>query len=56
MFKSLTKEDILVIEKSTYDYYKNSSLKKYVIKYMGESTVSNTFLLNNDNKVLNNLI
>lgn len=55
MFKSLTKEDILVIEKSTYDYYKNSSLKKYVIKYMGESTVSNTFLLNNDNKVLNNL-
>ena len=54
-FKSLTKEDILVIEKSTYDYYKNSSLKKYVIKYMGESTVSNTFLLNNDNKVLNNL-
>lgn len=55
MFKSLTKEDILVIEKSTYDYYKNSSLKKYVIKYMGESTVSNTFLLNNDNKALNNL-
>ena len=55
MFNSLTKEDILVIEKSTYDYYKNSSLKKYVIKYMGESTVSNTFLLNNDNKVLNNL-
>lgn len=55
MFKSLTKEDILVIEKSTYDYYKNSSLKKYVIKYMGESTVSNTFFLNNDNKVLNNL-
>lgn len=55
MFKSLTKEDILVIEKSTYDYYKNSSLKKYVIKYMSESTVSNTFLLNNDNKVLNNL-
>ena len=55
MFKSLTEEDILVIEKSTYDYYKNSSLKKYVIKYMGESTVSNTFLLNNDNKVLNNL-
>lgn len=55
MYKSLTKEDILVIEKSTYDYYKNSSLKKYVIKYMGESTVSNTFLLNNDNKVLNNL-
>lgn len=55
MFKSLTKEDILVIEKSTYDYYKNSSLKKYVIKYMGESTASNTFLLNNDNKVLNNL-
>ena len=55
MFKSLTKEDILVIEKSTNDYYKNSSLKKYVIKYMGESTVSNTFLLNNDNKVLNNL-
>ena len=40
---------------NTYKDYKNSSLKKYVIKYMGESTVSNTFLLNNDNKVLNNL-
>ena len=55
LIDSLTVDDILVVEKSVYDYYKNSSLKKFSIKYMSESTVSNTFLLNSDNKVLNNL-
>ena len=55
MFDSLSDEDILIVEKSTYDYFKNSSLKKYTIKYMGKSNVGNSFLLNSDNKVLNNL-
>ena len=41
------------MEKSTYDYYKNSKLKDFVIKYVGESDVSNSFLLNKDNKVFN---
>ena len=41
------------MEKSTYDYYKNSKLKDFVVKYVGESDVSNSFLLNKDNKIFN---
>jgi len=41
------------VEKSTYDYYKNSKLKDFVVKYVGESDVSNSFLLNKDNKIFN---
>lgn len=55
MFKDLSPHDILVIEKSTYDFYKNSDLANYVVKYIGSASESNTFLLNKDNTVLNNL-
>lgn len=53
LLENLTDKDILIVEKSTYDYYKNSKLKDFVIKYVGESDVSNSFLLNKDNKVFN---
>ena len=55
LFKSLNNKDVIVMEKSTFDFYKNSKLKNYVIKYIGMSDVSNNFLLNNDNKVLNDM-
>lgn len=55
MFKDLNTHDVLVIEKNTYDFYKNSDLSKYVIKYIGNASESNSFLLNKDNTVLNNM-
>lgn len=55
LFKSLNNKDIIIMEKSAFDFYKNSKLKKYVIKYIGTSNVNNSFLLNNDNKVLNDM-
>lgn len=53
LLENLTDKDILIVEKSTYDYYKNSKLKDFVVKYVGESDVSNSFLLNKDNKIFN---
>ena len=55
MFKNISDSDILIMEKSTYDYYKNTSLSKYLIRYMGYASESNSFLLNKDNSVLNNM-
>lgn len=55
LFEEMKSNDILIIEKSTYDYYKNTKLKKHVIKYMGTTNLGNTFLLNKDNTVLNNM-
>lgn len=55
LFDDLNVNDILVMEKSTYDYYKNTKLKNHVIKYIGSSNESNSFLLNKDNTVLNNM-
>lgn len=55
MFKDLNSHDVLIIEKSVYDFYKNSDLSNYVIKYIGSASESNSFLLNKDNTVLNNM-
>ena len=55
MFKDISEEDILIMEKTTYDYYKNSKLNKYLIKYLDNAAVSNSFLLNKDNNVLNTM-
>ena len=55
MFKDISEEDILIMEKTTYDYYKNSKLNKYLIKYLDNAHVSNSFLLNKDNNVLNTM-
>lgn len=55
LFKSLKNDDIIIMEKYVYDFYKNRDLKNYVIKYVGESSLNNNFLLLKDNVVLNNL-
>lgn len=55
LFNDLSTSDILIMEKSTYDYYKNTKLKSHVIKYIGNANESNSFLLNKDNTVLNNM-
>jgi len=51
MVKNISDEEILIMEKTTYDYYKNSKLNKYLIKYLDNAAVSNSFLLNKDNNV-----
>lgn len=55
LIKDLNKNDILIIEKSVYDYYRKDALSNYVIKFIGESSSQNKFLLNSDNNVLNNI-
>jgi len=55
MFKELTETDVLIMEKSTYEYYKNSKLNKYLVKFIGNAPESNTFLLDKDNTVFNNM-
>ncbi len=55
LFKALDENDLIIVEKSVYDFYKNNKLKDYVIRYIGETNNSNTFLLNNENSVLNNM-
>jgi len=55
LIDSLENNDVVVMEKSTYDFYKNSKLKNHVIKYIGSASESNSFLLNKDNVVLNNM-
>ena len=55
LIKSLNKEDIVVMEKYVYDFYKNKDLKNYVIKYIGESNNGNNFLLQRNKIVLSNL-
>lgn len=51
LFKEMSKDDILVMEKTTYDYYKNSKLSKYLIKFLDSASESNSFLINKDNTV-----
>ena len=55
LLKSLNKTDILIIEKSVYDYYRNDELKNYVVKFIGEANLQSSFLLNKDNTTFNNL-
>ncbi len=55
LIDSLSEDDIVILEKSVYDYYKNNSFKEFNIKYMSDSNVSNNFLINKDNSVLYNL-
>ena len=55
LFKSLEADDLLIVEKSTYDYFKNSALKKYVIKFIDTTNNNNSYLINADNKILNKL-
>lgn len=55
LFNDLGVNDIIVMEKSVYDYYKNTKLKNHVIKYIGNANEQNSFLLNRDNTVLNNM-
>lgn len=55
LLKDLDDDDILITEKGVYEYYRNTSLKDYVIKYIGYTNSQDNFLISNDNNVLYNL-
>ncbi len=46
----LTKNDnLIIVDKETYDYYKNSRFQNYEVLYMDEMTTDYTFQVKNDN-------
>ena len=55
LFKGINKESIIIVEKEFYEYYKNSKLNNYVIKYNSLQDINNSFLLKNNNIALNKL-
>lgn len=55
MLKNIDKESVVIIEKEVYDYYKDSSLKSYSIRYIDSVKLNNTFLLESSNKSFNRL-
>ncbi len=55
LLKNIDKDSIIIVEKEVYDYYKDSSLKHYSIRYIDSVKLNNTFLLNKDNEAFNNL-
>jgi len=55
LIKNVDKDSIIIVEKEVYDYYKDSSLKHYSIRYYDTVKLNNTFLLNKDNTSFNNL-
>ncbi len=55
LLKNINEDSIIIIEKEVYDYYKDSSLKKYSIRYIDSVKLNNSFLLKKDNTSLNSL-
>ena len=55
MLKNVDEKSIIIIEKEVYDYYKDSSLRDYSIRYIDNISLNNAFLLNNDNEAFNKL-
>ncbi len=55
LLKNINKDSIIIIEKETYDYYKDNSLRNYSIRYIDSVKLNNSFLLNNRNEAFNKL-
>lgn len=55
LVKNVDEESIIIIEKEVYDYYKDSELKDYNIRYIDTVKLNNSFLLSNENESFNNL-
>ena len=53
MFKNIDDDSIIVVEKSFYDFYKNTKLKNFSIRYLTSINLNDKFLLNSDNVVFN---
>ncbi len=55
MSKNIDSSSIIIVEKEVYDYYKDSYLKNYNIRYMDSIKLNNSFLLNKKNQAYNKL-
>lgn len=55
LVKNVDEDSIIIVEKEVYDYFKDSSLKDYSIRYFDSVRLNNSFLLNKDNEAFNNL-
>ena len=55
MLKNINEESIIIVEKEVYDYYKDSGLKEYSIRYIDDVKLNNSFLLNTSNEAFNKL-
>ncbi len=55
LLKNIDEKSIIIVEKEVYDYYKDSSLRHYSIRYFDTIKLNNTFLLNKDNSAFNSL-
>ena len=55
LIKNIDENSIVIIEKEVYDYYKDSSLKHYSIRYIDSVRLNNSFLLAKDNDAFNDL-
>ena len=50
LLKSINSESIVIIDKSTYEYYKNNKFKDYNVNYIGELKDEYTFVVRDVNK------
>jgi len=55
LLKNINDDSIIIIEKEVYDYYKDSSLKNFSIRYIDSIRLNNAFLLNKNNDAFNEL-
>ncbi|MGM9877859.1 MAG: GGDEF domain-containing protein [Bacilli bacterium] len=55
MIKNVNEDSIIIVEKEVYDYYKDTSLKNYSIRYTDSIKLNNSFLFNKDNEAFNKL-
>ena len=55
MLKNINEESIIIIEKEVFDYYKDSGLKDFSIRYIADVKLNNSFLLNKSNEAFNKL-
>ncbi|MDD6272483.1 MAG: GGDEF domain-containing protein [bacterium] len=55
MIKNINEDSIIIVEKEVYDYYKDTSLKNYSIRYTDSIRLNNSFLFNKDNEAFNKL-
>lgn len=55
LLKNIDKDSIIVIEKEVYDYYKDSKLKNFSIRYIDSVRLNNSFLLKKSNTAFNDV-
>lgn len=55
LFKNLNEDDLIIMEKESYEYYKNDKLSDYGIRLFGQASIGANYLMNVDNAIFNNL-